>query len=150
MKLSKDLFDIPELKTGIAVIILSEGKTLIGKRKGKHGAGIWAFPGGHIEPTDKNIEECAKREVLEETGLKIECINFDGFGPDLFTTFDIIGNNTKYITLYVIAKLIGGNLENKEPDKCEEWKWVNINDIEGDETWIPIERIKANINRISG
>ena len=36
-------------KTGIAVMIMKDGKVLLGKRKGAHGAGEFAFPGGKLE-----------------------------------------------------------------------------------------------------
>lgn len=32
----------------------------------------WLQPGGHIEPEDDSIAEAARREVLEETGVKVE------------------------------------------------------------------------------
>ena len=39
----------PQTRVGIGVIILKDGKVLLGKRKGSHGAGEYAFPGGHLE-----------------------------------------------------------------------------------------------------
>lgn len=38
-------------------------------------AGTWALPGGHLEFCE-SFEECAGREVLEETGLKIAAASF--------------------------------------------------------------------------
>ena len=35
-----------------------------------HKIGRWLQPGGHIEPEDETVEEAARREVLEETGLE--------------------------------------------------------------------------------
>ncbi|RLC15632.1 MAG: DNA mismatch repair protein MutT, partial [Deltaproteobacteria bacterium] len=51
---------------GVAAIVIKDKKVLLGKRKNAHGAGTWAFPGGHLEYKE-SIEECAKREVFEET-----------------------------------------------------------------------------------
>jgi 8-oxo-dGTP pyrophosphatase MutT (NUDIX family) len=30
---------------------------------------LWIQPGGHFDPSDRSVEEAARREVLEETGL---------------------------------------------------------------------------------
>lgn len=51
-------------KTGVGVMILKNGKVLLGKRKGSHGEGEFAFPGGHLEYME-GFADCARREVLE-------------------------------------------------------------------------------------
>jgi 8-oxo-dGTP pyrophosphatase MutT (NUDIX family) len=44
----------------------------------------WLLPGGHVEPEDKDIEDAARREVVEETGAVL--------GPDcLFVGADVHG-----------------------------------------------------------
>lgn len=55
---------------GVGVLVIENGRVLLGKRKGSHGAGTWSAPGGHLE-YGESIENCAEREVLEETGLRI-------------------------------------------------------------------------------
>ena len=60
-------------KVGVGVIVIKDGKILLGKRKGPHGGGFWAFPGGHLE-FNESLEDCARREVLEETGISIKNI----------------------------------------------------------------------------
>ena len=50
---------------GVAVIVVREGRVLLGKRKNAHGAGTWQFPGGHLE-YGESIEDCARRELFEE------------------------------------------------------------------------------------
>ena len=49
---------------GVAAIVIKDKKVLLGKRKNAHGAGTWAFPGGHLE-FNESIEACAKREVFD-------------------------------------------------------------------------------------
>jgi ADP-ribose pyrophosphatase YjhB (NUDIX family) len=62
-------------KVGVGVMIFKDGKVLLTKRKGSHGAGDYSFPGGHLEHME-SFEECAIRETKEECGLEIKNIKF--------------------------------------------------------------------------
>lgn len=55
-------------KVGVGIMVMKNGKVLLGKRKGSHGTGKYAWPGGHMEHME-SFEECAKREVREETEI---------------------------------------------------------------------------------
>lgn len=108
---------------GIGVCVIKDKKVLLGKRKNAHGAGSWCFPGGHLE-FGESIEQCARREVLEETGLEIENLRRGPFTNDIFETAA-----KHYVTLFVIADCVGGTLEVKEPHKCERWQWFSWQDL---------------------
>jgi 8-oxo-dGTP diphosphatase len=105
-------------KVGVGVIIKKDGKVLFGKRKGSHGEGTWSLPGGHLEFRE-TLEECAKREVLEETGLEIVNIKQETFTNDIFPE-----EQKHYITAYMTADYSLGEVKIMEPDKCTEWRWV--------------------------
>lgn len=50
------------------MLVFLEGKLLL-IRRGRHPyAGMWATPGGFVDPNER-VEEAARRELLEETGL---------------------------------------------------------------------------------
>lgn len=106
-------------KVGVAVILINkEGKILLGLRKGSHGEGTWAFPGGHLE-IGETPEDCIRRELLEEVGL-----HSLRFIPNVhYYTNDIFSEEKHYITLYLICKHFEGTPEIKEKNKCEAWKW---------------------------
>ena len=104
---------------GIGVIVVRDGRVLIGKRKGSHGEGSWAFPGGHLEFRE-TWEQCAKREVLEETGIEIRNLRFGTATNDIFEKED-----RHYITVFMVADYDSGTLEIKEPQKCEKWEWFS-------------------------
>ena len=101
---------------GVAVIINSEGKILIDRRKpeGEMG-GLWEFPGGKIEPGE-TVEECIKREIKEELNIEIEV-------GDRLTTIAHDYKNFR-VTLYVhFCKHLSGN---PQPIECEEIHWVKV------------------------
>lgn len=104
-------------KVGVGVAVIKDGKVLLGKRKGSHGEGSWAFPGGHLE-FNESLEDCARREVLEETGLAIKNIRKVTYTNDIFPK-----EGKHYITCYVAADYDKGELQIMEPEKCEQWEW---------------------------
>ena len=68
------------VQVGLGIIVVKDGKVLLGKRKSAHGKGTWCFPGGHLEFSE-SWEDCAKRETKEETGqfpVKIKSFNKKG------------------------------------------------------------------------
>jgi 8-oxo-dGTP diphosphatase len=103
-------------RVGVGVAVIKNGMILLGKRKGAHGAGAWSFPGGHLE-FGENVEECAHRELTEETGLKALSLRC---GP---WVNDVIEGDKHYITLFVFVNEFEGDLQLLEPHKCEGWKW---------------------------
>src|ERR1700691_3393424 len=60
-----------------AVIKDPAGRLLLIKRGHEPGAGLWSLPGGRIEPGETD-EEAVVREILEETGLRVECRELGG------------------------------------------------------------------------
>jgi len=102
---------------GVGVIVIRKGRILLGKRIGSHGAGTWALPGGHLEYAER-VEDCAVREVLEETGLSIEVT---GRGP--YTSDVFLEEQKHYVTLFVEARCKHGEPEILEPEKCLAWQW---------------------------
>ena len=106
-------------KVGIGVMILKDSKILFGKRKGSHGEGEYAFPGGHLEYME-SVEQCARRETKEECGLEIKNVNFQ-----------FLANVRKYapkhyIHIGVMADWKSGKPEALEPHKLESWDWYDI------------------------
>ena len=60
----------PMFNTGDAVVIQS-GHILLIKRKNAPGKGLWAIPGGYVDPKDRHYQDAAIRELLEETCIEL-------------------------------------------------------------------------------
>lgn len=110
-------------KIGVGVIITKEHKVLLGKRKNSHGDGSWSFPGGHLE-FGEDPEDCAIRETLEETGIRIRNLRRTIYTNDIFEK-----ENKHYITLYILAEYDSGIVKVMEPDKCERWEWFSWEEL---------------------
>ena len=102
---------------GVGVLTIQNGLILLGKRCGSHGAGTWAAPGGRLDYAE-SIENCAKRELLEETGLSASSIELGPYTNDVFE--DV---REHYLTVFVTARGLSGHPQNLEPEKCEGWAW---------------------------
>ncbi len=105
-------------KVGVAAVVFHNGLILLGKRKGSHGAGSWCCPGGHLE-FGEQIEECAVRELKEETGLVATSFRTTSWSNDLI-------ESSHYVTFFVLIESFSGTVELLEPEKCDEWKWFSL------------------------
>ncbi|OZJ03957.1 hypothetical protein BZG36_03249 [Bifiguratus adelaidae] len=122
------------VRVGVAALVVySDGelRMLIGKRKGSHGAGTWQLPGGHLE-FGESFEECARREVLEETNLEVSDATF------LTATNDIMHDENKhYVTIFMLCKVDASAAQNvrvMEPHKCECWHWIPLSDLKNEQS----------------
>lgn len=87
-------------KLGASACVWRDGKVLLAQRA-KPPAGIWAFPGGHVEPGE-STEAAARRELLEETGMTAEF-------SQLLGLYDVIRKDASGLVTvhYVIACYLG-------------------------------------------
>jgi 8-oxo-dGTP diphosphatase len=106
-------------QVGVAVIITQSGHVLLLKRKGSHGAGTWAPPGGHLE-FGESLEECARRETFEETGIVIDNVQF------IAITNDVLAAEQKhYVTVWMEGDHASGDASAAYPDKVAEVTWAS-------------------------
>lgn len=127
-----------EVKTGVATLVLRDGRCLFGLRLGAHGAGTWSLPGGKPD-AGESLEECALRELYEETGLV-------GHGPRLVAeTFDEFGvedGGLTYRTHYVLVARAEGEPRVVEPAKCGGWGWYDWDELPSP-LFLPIANLLA-------
>lgn len=108
-------------RVGVGVCIFKNGKILLGQRQKSSGRGVysWCPPGGKLE-FGESIEECARRETLEEAGIKISDPTIITCTNDIFKT-----EHEHFITIYVRANWINGEPQILEPHKMAQWAWFD-------------------------
>ncbi len=109
----------PQPRVGIGVMILKDGKVLLGKRKNAHGDGEYSFPGGHLEHLE-SFEDAVRRETREECGLEIG-------NPRFQMAFNMREYAPKhYVGIGYVAEWAGGEPQVLEPEKCAGWDWYAL------------------------
>ncbi len=109
-------------RVGVGIVVVQDGKVLLGKRVGSHGCGYYSPPGGNLE-FKETVEACAIRELKEETGLNPLSIQI---GP---WTQNVIDEQNHYISLFVVVSEFEGIPERLEPQKCEGWYWYQWDEL---------------------
>jgi 8-oxo-dGTP diphosphatase len=113
---------------GTAIILLCQGSVVVGRRKGGPGAGEWSFPGGTFEQKDMSLEDGAARELFEETGLVV-------YPKRLQHLASVLGSERpdtrRWLTVFFWYESdVPFEALNLEPEKCEGWVWVDLQDFE--------------------
>lgn len=108
-------------RVGLGVIIVNQNeKILVGKRKNSL-APYYSIPGGHLDPGE-TFENGAIREVKEETDLDIKDPKVIAVTNNLETYHN---DGLHYISIALLAEYFSGVIKIMEPEKCEEWLWVD-------------------------
>ena len=115
--------EINQVRVGVGVFVLRDGKFLMQQRRGAHGEGSWSVPGGHLE-FGETPEETSCREVLEETGVKIKNIRFGAVTNDYFAD-----EGKHYVTWWTVSDWSRGEASITEPDKCIAQLWTDFDNL---------------------
>jgi 8-oxo-dGTP diphosphatase len=94
-------------KVSAAVCIEEDGRLLLVKRGMEPWKGAWYMPAGYLE-VDEEPQDCAVREVLEETGFEVKVANLLG----IYTYADDPRGNG--IVLLYSGTIIGGSIQPNE------------------------------------
>jgi 8-oxo-dGTP diphosphatase len=114
----------PRPRVGVGLLVTKGNKILLGKRKGSHGEGEYAGPGGHLE-LGETIEKCVLRELKEEAGPDIKIKNLG---------FLCFINMRRYLPkhyahIHMSAEWQSGQPINAEPEMSEGWDWYDLNNL---------------------
>lgn len=105
---------------GVSALVVRDGRLLLGLRRGAHGAGTWAPPGGAVDGGEQPAAT-ALRELEEETGLR-----GSGTRPLIFTNDLFPADRQQWVTLHHLVEGTSGDPVNREPARCERWEWFPL------------------------
>lgn len=147
LQLRKYIGHRPILMVGAAILIVDqEHRLLLMKRSD---SGCWGPPGGAVEPGEY-VEQAAKRETLEETGLEVDEISLFGVfsGPELYYKYPN-GDEVYNVTVIYLSRDWRGEVEINE--EHTEFRWFAVDEIPVSEEISPpiipvIEQFKKEIS----
>lgn len=110
---------------GASVIIYKDQKVLLQQRSDNK---CWGYHGGHVE-LGEIVEEAARRELLEETGLTALSLELFGVfsGPELHYVYPD-GNEIHIIDVVYLCNNFSGTLKHQESEVLE-LKWFDVDKI---------------------
>jgi len=116
--LQKKKKKLPHYKIGVG-IIWHNNKVLITKRK-KNAllGGLWEFPGGKVMKNE-SIQNCIKREILEELSIDVNVSSFITEVNHRYSHFSI--NLHAYHCFYKNGNIVC--------NAADDWKWVRIDQL---------------------
>ena len=114
---------------GIGILILKDGKVLLGKRNEDsekadtelHTEGTYTCPGGKLDFGEK-LGDAARREILEETGIKANNLK-------LISVTNEIVNDAHFVTIGFLCNDFNGKPKIMEPKEITKWEWFKLNEL---------------------
>ena len=116
----------PSARVGVGAVIIRDGQVLLVKRGREPAKGLWAVPGGAVEPGE-TLQAAAEREIFEETGVVIRA------GEPIFA-FDLIEKDETgalkfhYVIVDLRAEYVSG--EPVAADDAADARWLAPRDLD--------------------
>ena len=126
------------LQVGASVIVEDfEGRILLQKRADTH---EWGYAGGSVE-IDEKVEEAAKRELFEESGLIAEELYLLGVysGKEMHNIYPN-GDEVSNVDIVYVCRKFSGELKRQESE-VEDLRFFSVEDM-------PNEMFKPNVPAI--
>ena len=112
--------------TACALVFDDDGRVLLARRARDPDRGKWDVPGGFIEEGESPLD-ALRRELVEETGLEIEPLDFVGAWVDRYGDAD---DASSTLNLYWRARIVSG--EPAAADDVSELAWFSLDALPPD------------------
>ena len=124
-ELRKSVGHAPLLMVGATVLIVDQQDRLLLLKRSD--SGCWGPPGGAVEPGEV-VEEAARREAREETGLELGELSIFGIysGPDQFFRYPN-GDEVYNVTIVYAANSRDGCI--RLSSEHTQWQWFSTSEI---------------------
>jgi len=104
--------------TAVFLVLREDDRVLLSKRKNTgHRDGEYSLVAGHVEPGESATEAMA-REAHEEAGIRVD--------PGTLEFVHLLhrdGGDRVYYDVFFTAEEWGGEVRNREPEKCADLSW---------------------------
>lgn len=122
---------IKKMGIGVGVMILKDGKILLGQRRFDsikfgdklYGDRVWTMPGGKLD-FGESFEDCAKREVLVDTGVIINTKDLE-----VISLTNDITPEAHFVTIGMLLREYPNESRFMEPNDITEWKWFPLDEL---------------------
>ena len=122
---------------GSVIIVDDKGRILLGQRTDNH---LWGYAGGSVE-IDEKVEDTAKRELFEETGLYADSMEFFmvNSGPEVHYVYPN-GDEVSNIEIIYICRDYHGTLKRQE-EEISDLRFFDVEDVTLDMISPPIRPV---------
>lgn len=154
MSLDERISHIPFIQTGASILVINENGEILLQQRSDNGR--WGLPGG-CQDLGENLRTTAKRELYEETGIKVsedDLILIDTLSGEkrkrTYPNGDIVYNNS---SLYLV-KINSSEINIKMDAESIKLEFFDINDLpesmhDGDMVEEYIKYTKKNTHELS-
>ena len=103
---------------GVGVVFVRYGQVFLARRRGKLGGGTWGSAGGHLE-FGEALEDCARREAMEEFGVVVGELRF-------LCVSNIVAYGRHYVDVEFLGEIGEQEPHLLEPDAFDGCGWYSL------------------------
>ena len=113
--------EAPRPQVGVGVIFIRGGTVFLARRHGAHGEDTWASAGGQLE-NGETLEECARRESMEELGVTVGDLQF-------LCVSNIIAYDKHYVDIEFLGDIGVQEPRLMEPEAFYDSGWFSLDSL---------------------